>query len=62
MPDMAYVVILLAAWAALFACSGAGAYPNVDYCAHGNRAKGCIGDKICSVTAEGCQVCRCEGL
>jgi hypothetical protein len=63
--DMArYAILLLSAWAAACACNAKtiGAYPNVPYCADGNRARGCIGDKICSVTAESCQVCRCEGL
>jgi hypothetical protein len=59
---MAYVTVIVAVWAALCACSGAGAYSNVPYCADGNRARGCIGDAICSVTSAGCQVCRCEGL
>jgi hypothetical protein len=65
MPDMVYRVLFLAAYAVLFGCSGAqsnGAYQNVPYCPEGNRARGCITGKVCSVSSQGCQVCRCERL
>jgi hypothetical protein len=56
---------LLAACAAPFGCGGSqlsGAYANVPYCADGNRARGCIGSKVCDVTPQGCQVCSCDGF
>lgn len=63
MAGMAQVILFLAASAALLACGGSsGAYANVPYCADGNRARGCIGEQICSVTSANCQVCHCEGL
>jgi len=64
MPHMSHLAFFFVACTVLLSCAGAssGTIEDVPFCTGGNRAKSCITSRMCEVTSEGCQVCRCQSL